>query len=207
MKKQVLILLAALSILLLGYGGVASLSRRFDETQIESKQISIEGSQKEATLKEVVSNPALENDTEHSECLLNETIEEKVGEDHQIYSEINGEIRLGDVTFITSIESGLEEAKNVRKPVFVYFWSDSCGWCKKFEDEVLTDQRVVSVLENFYVSVAVEINRQKDTTSDYKVRGTPTLVFLVAGTNEIKRVPGYTDAKTFVTILNKIRSD
>lgn len=207
MKKQVLILLAALSILLLGYGGVASLSRRFDETQIESKQISIEGSQKEATLKEVVSNPALENDTEHSECLLNETIEEKVGEDHQIYSEINGEIRLGDVTFITSIESGLEEAKNVRKPVFVYFWSDSCGWCKKFEDEVLTDQRVVSVLENFYVSVAVEINRQKDTTSDYKVRGTPTLVFLDAGTNEIKRVPGYTDAKTFVTILNKIRSD
>ncbi|MEE8358533.1 MAG: thioredoxin fold domain-containing protein [Candidatus Hydrothermarchaeales archaeon] len=206
MKKQVLIVLAALTILLVGYAGVASLDRRFDEIKIESEEISGREVQRE-TGAILLSNSPVQNDTEVVECPQTEIKEGDVAETAQLPLDGDEEIRLGGVNFITSLGSGLEEVKLNSRLVFVYFRSESCGWCKKFEAEVLTDQRVMSVLEDSYVSVSIEVNRQKDVTTDYKVRGTPTLIFLDDELKEIERIPGYVDAETFVTILNKIKSN
>ncbi len=206
MKKQVLIVLVALTILLVGYAGVASLDRRFDETKIESEEISGREVQREIGAI-LISNSAAQNDTEVIECPQTGIKEGEAAETVRLPLDGDDEIRLGGVNFITSLGSGLEEAKLNSRPVFVYFRSESCGWCKKFEAEVLTDQRVVSILEDSYVSVSIEIYRQKDVTKDYKVRGTPTLIFLDEKLKEIERIPGFVDAETFVSILNKIKSN
>ncbi len=206
MKKLIFIVLAVLIILLVGYAGVASLDRRFDETKIESEGIFGREVQRE-TGAILLSNSPVQNDTEVVECPQTDIKEGEVAETAQLPLDGDDEIRLGGVNFITSLGSGLEEVKLKGMLVFVYFRSESCGWCKKFEAEVLTDQRVVSVLEDSYVSVSIEVNRQKEITSDYKVRGTPTLIFLDDELKEIERIPGYVDAETFVSILNKIKSD
>lgn len=206
MKKLIFIVLAVLIILLVGYAGVASLDRRFDETKIESEGIFGREVQRE-TGAILLSNSPVQNDTEVVECPQTDIKEGEVAETAQLPLDGDDEIRLGGVNFITSLGSGLEEVKLNSRLVFVYFRSESCGWCKKFEAEVLTDQRVVSVLEDSYVSVSIEVNRQKDVTTDYKVRGTPTLIFLDDELKEIERIPGYVDADTFVSLLNKIKSN
>lgn len=206
MKKLIFIVLAVLIILLVGYAGVASLDRRFDETKIESEGIFGREVQRE-TGAILLSNSPVQNDTEVVECPQTDIKEGEVAETAQLPLDGDDEIRLGSVDFITYLGSGLEEVKLNSRLVFVYFRSESCGWCKKFEAEVLTDQRVVSVLEDSYVSVSIEVNRQKEITSDYKVRGTPTLIFLDDELKEIERIPGYVDADTFVSILNKIKSN
>lgn len=111
---------------------------------------------------------------------------------------------LQQVTFLTSLESALEAAKGQEKPVFVYFRSESCGWCRKFEEETFTNQSVIDELNENFILVSIDVNKQKNETRSFKVRGTPAMVFLDSRGTEIKRIPGYTDTGTFFMVINTI---
>ncbi len=41
-------------------------------------------------------------------------------------------IKLGGLSFYTSIDTGTNKAKELGKPIFLYFRSETCYWCKKF---------------------------------------------------------------------------
>ncbi len=119
-------------------------------------------------------------------------------------SDDSGKITLQKLKFNTTLEPSLESAKTLGKPVFVYFRSETCGWCKKFEAESFTNQSVVSKLNENFVLVSIDVYEQKNETRYFRVRGTPTEVFLDSNGTEIGRLPGYVDNQTFLNTINEI---
>lgn len=112
---------------------------------------------------------------------------------------------LKKLTFRTELDPALTAAKMQGKPIFVYFRSEFCGWCRKFEEESFTNQSVINVLNKNFILVSIDVDRQKKETRDFKVFGTPTMVFLDQNGTEIKRIPGYVDTETFLRIIKSIK--
>ncbi|MDF1533444.1 MAG: thioredoxin family protein [Methanosarcinaceae archaeon] len=115
-------------------------------------------------------------------------------------------LRLGTLNFYTSLDRGLEKANDSEKLVFVYFRSESCGWCKKFEAESFTDISVIKILNENFELVTLDTVKQQELAISMRVRGTPAGIFLRSDGTEIKdtRIPGYVDADTFLKSLNEI---
>ncbi|MDW7728309.1 MAG: DUF255 domain-containing protein, partial [Candidatus Methanoperedens sp.] len=57
-----------------------------------------------------------------------------------------GTLTLHKLTFGTYLGEAMESAAVQDKPVFVYLRSESCGWCKQFEEETFNNNTVVSKL-------------------------------------------------------------
>jgi len=115
-----------------------------------------------------------------------------------------GKLTLKGVKFNTNLTAALEAAKAQGKPVFVYAWSQYCGWCKKFEEETFTNQSVIKALNENFILVSIDVDKQKNETRNFRVHGTPTEIFLDSNGTEIKRIPGYTDTETFLNSINDI---
>ena len=115
-------------------------------------------------------------------------------------------LKLGKLNFYTSLDRGLEKANESEKMVFVYFRSESCGWCKKFEAESFTDTRIIKILNENFELVTLDTVKQQELAISMRVRGTPTEVFLKPDGTELKdaRIPGYVDADIFLKSLNEI---
>lgn len=114
-------------------------------------------------------------------------------------------LNLGGLVFSTDLERGVEEARVSGKAVFLYFQSEACFWCKKFEAEVLPDESVKSKLLQDFVLVTVDTDKQGKLVSRYGVIGTPTMVFLNNRGEEVTRTLGYASAEKFLQTLNSVK--
>ena len=115
-----------------------------------------------------------------------------------------GTLTLHKLTLGTDLSEALEIAETQDKPVFVYFRSEYCGWCKKFEEETFTNNTAISKLNENFVLVSLDVNKQKEDTRSFRLVGTPASVFLYPNSTELRRIPGYTDTESFITIINQI---
>ena len=101
-------------------------------------------------------------------------------------------------------DSALKDAKAQNKTVMVIFDQDSCSYCDQFKQETLSNSKVQEKLNSGFVPVVVDINKDYDLASKYKVLGTPTVVFLDANEKEIHRIDGYVDANGFLDEIKGI---
>ncbi len=113
-------------------------------------------------------------------------------------------IKLGGLTFHTSIEPGLKEAKNLSKPIFLYFRSETCYWCIKFEEESLSDKNVIEIMNKNFVLVSVDTFNQKNVALNLNVRTTPYIIFFTKDGEEISRIPGYIPKEEFQNKLSEL---
>jgi thioredoxin-related protein len=113
-------------------------------------------------------------------------------------------LKLQDLKFHTNLTTALEVSNTTDEPLFVYFRSETCGWCKKFEEESFTNESIVGILSDNFTIVTIDVYKQKNITRFYGVRGTPHELFLYPNGTEIKRLPGYVDNQTFLNTINEI---
>lgn len=115
-----------------------------------------------------------------------------------------GKLELKDLKFFTNLTKAFEVSNKTGEPLFVYFRSDTCGWCKTFEEESYTNKSIVEILSDDFTLVSIDVYKQKNITRLYGVRGTPHELFLYVNGSEIKRLPGYVDNQTFLNTINEI---
>ncbi|MBZ4650731.1 thioredoxin fold domain-containing protein [Thermosipho sp. (in: thermotogales)] len=100
------------------------------------------------------------------------------------------------------------------KPLIIYFSSPSCVYCKKFESEVLSDEKFQELLKLYYTFVKIEPSNIKtkfleneytnnELFGAFGVRGTPTFVFWYKDAG-ITMVPGFMPLEDFLNALNYI---
>ena len=113
-------------------------------------------------------------------------------------------INIQGLVFFTEVDPGLLDAKSQGKPVFVYARSKSCGACKQFEAETFTNSSVIDKLNKDFILISIDVDEQKTETRDFRIRVTPTEIFLDPKGTEIKRLLGYRTNQTFLDEINKI---
>jgi len=105
-----------------------------------------------------------------------------------------------------SYNQGVKNAKAQNKPVFLYFHADWCKYCTKLKKTTFTDKDVLNYLNDNFISIAIDTEKQKDFARQWGIKGLPNLWFLRADSSKISNIPGYVEADHFLNILKYIRT-
>ena len=118
--------------------------------------------------------------------------------------------------WLTDLPKALERAKSDKKMVLLDFTgSDWCGWCIKFNKEVLSTTEFKQYAAKNLVLVEVDFPTRKKLAPEltkansalkdkYKINGFPTFVMLNAEGREVGRQEGYSEGgpKSFIAKLD-----
>jgi len=100
------------------------------------------------------------------------------------------------IAWTRDINSARVQAQKTGKPIFIDFYTDWCGWCKKLDSNVYTNRGVQSLSRNF---IMVKLNAEAEGAAyaqHYRVSGFPTMVFLNSQSQYLGTIPGYVDSGT-----------
>ncbi len=101
-------------------------------------------------------------------------------------------------------ERALKEARDKERPIFLYFFVDSCVYCRKMDSQTLVAGRVVDHLKEGFISVRINADRTPELARKYMVRGFPTSWFLSPTGETISSLPGYLGPEEFSKVLRYI---
>lgn len=104
-------------------------------------------------------------------------------------------------------KEGVERGKHEKKNVFLNFYADWCGFCKKMDRETFKDPTVISYLNENFISVRVNSDKELDVARQYYVTGLPVSWFIAENGEKISSLPGYVPADLLVNILKYIYTD
>lgn len=104
----------------------------------------------------------------------------------------------------SNLTQALDNAKNENKVVMVLFDQETCYYCDLFKEDVLVNSEVQNKLNNDFILVCIDINKEGALAAEYQVFGTPTCVFLDENGNEIYKIEGYISANEFLDSIKEI---
>lgn len=103
-----------------------------------------------------------------------------------------------------SYNEGLAMAKTSDKKVFLHFWTSWCGYCTKMTTETFSDSAVTDYLNENYISIKINTDKEKALAAKYKVKGLPTSWFLTDKGEPITSLGGYLPPDKLLPILKYI---
>lgn len=103
----------------------------------------------------------------------------------------------------SSLNNSLKKAQTSKKPLFVDFYADWCGYCKEMDRTTYRDPAVISLTRRF-VCVRINVDKQEALTQKFGVDGLPTLLFLDPSGNEKKRIEGLVPTKHLLAVMNHV---
>ena len=128
-----------------------------------------------------------------------------------------------------SVEYAFKEARFDPKPIFIYFYTTSCGWCRKMEEQTLTHPKIISNLNSNYYAVKF-LTQSRDTVVAFDHTFTnqqlrkyshhdfalsilkggllfPTCTFFDVKQNHILNAKGYRKVKEFEALLVYLKNE
>ena len=106
-----------------------------------------------------------------------------------------------------SYNQGLALAKQEEKKIFVHFYADWCAYCKKMENETLKNSAVIDYLNQNFIPVRVNSDKDRDLARNYYIRGLPSTWFVSETGEKISSLPGYISAEMLLNALKFIHTD
>ena len=70
-----------------------------------------------------------------------------------------------------SYDEGMALAKDSGRKVFVYFYTNRCGYCSKMKSQTFSNSAVASYLNENFIAVKVNAAEQRQQSVEYNVRG------------------------------------
>ena len=103
-----------------------------------------------------------------------------------------------------SYDDGMARSKFEKKKVFIHFTSDFCYYCGVMDKETFKDPVIISSLNDNFISIKVDSDRETKTSSHYRVRALPYTIFIAENGRIIARRPGYIPPDVMKFILNAV---
>ncbi len=94
------------------------------------------------------------------------------------------------ISWRDDFDQAVKDAAVQNKPLMVYFYTTWCGYCSKFDGNVLHDWTVKKLAKDF-ICVKVNAEENKSLASRYQVTGFPTVIFLDKNADIMDRRSGY----------------
>lgn len=100
-----------------------------------------------------------------------------------------------------SYDEGMALAKQEGKHVYINFHADWCGYCHKMVKNTFKDKSVVAFLNENYISIRLNSDKERKLARQYGVRGLPENWFLTSTGARVGNKPGYMGPKDFLKVL------
>ena len=101
----------------------------------------------------------------------------------------------------TDLNKAFDDAKSQNKNILLIFDQDNCYYCDLLKENTLSNSDLVSKLNEGYITVILDINKQPQLAAKYQVFGTPTMIFLNPDQTQIGKIEGYVDAGEFLDYI------
>jgi len=88
--------------------------------------------------------------------------------------------------------------------VFLHFYADWCGFCLKMAKETFRDSAVVSYLNENFIAIRVDFDKETATAEKYGVTGLPSNWFLTEMGQPIGSIPGYIAPDALLSLLREV---
>ena len=111
---------------------------------------------------------------------------------------------ISGLNITTDVDGAFDISQNENKTLAIIFDQDSCVYCEMLKDDVLSNQDVQKQLNENFVVVLVDINKNPEIAAKYDVYGTPTVQFVDSNGQEINKIEGFVDSNEFLQILKEI---
>ena len=103
-----------------------------------------------------------------------------------------------------SYDDGMARSKFEKKRVFLHFNAEWCYYCGVMEKETFNDPAIISSLNENFIPVKVDYDKETKTSDYYSVRGLPDTIFIAENGQIIGRRPGYIPPEVLKRILKSI---
>jgi thioredoxin-related protein len=106
-----------------------------------------------------------------------------------------------------NFNDGMARGKFENKRVFIHFFADWCAACKTMEKNTFSDPAVISFLNENFIAVKVDADREVGTASMFRVQALPDNWFIAANGEILGNRPGYIPPDQLKNILKLILSE
>jgi thiol:disulfide interchange protein len=96
----------------------------------------------------------------------------------------------------------LRKAAELKRPLFVLVYLDTCHWCRKYETETLETDRILKRLRTDYLPVAVNSAVQPGLAKQLGASMVPTTILLTPEGRVMAKFKGFVDARDLADILD-----
>jgi thioredoxin-related protein len=103
-----------------------------------------------------------------------------------------------------SFEEGMSLGNSAGKKIFLNFQADWCRYCHAMEKETFKNRSVVSYLNENFIAIKVNYDRERTLTSMFRVKGVPDNWFFSEDGEVIGHRPGFIPPDIFIKILKSI---
>ena len=104
-----------------------------------------------------------------------------------------------------SYEEGKVLARVEKKKVFLHFYANWCGFCLKMAKETFRNAAVLSDLNNNFIAIRVDFDKEPETVNKYGVMGLPSSWFLTSMGQPIISIPGYISPEALLSMLKQVK--
>jgi protein disulfide-isomerase len=108
-----------------------------------------------------------------------------------------------EVNWQTDLKAAQRTSRSTGKPMLIMFTATWCGPCQKLKKEVLSDAEVASRLNDDFVPVLLDIDREKRAAEVLEVENIPQIVVLSSEADEVGRTVGSVKKSDLIKEMNK----
>ncbi|TMQ71316.1 MAG: DUF255 domain-containing protein [Candidatus Eisenbacteria bacterium] len=113
-------------------------------------------------------------------------------------------------------DTGLQQAKQLQRPILVDVSTQWCGWCKRMHRDVYSREDVRGYLSQKFVTVKLDAEASdqaryegrsftsRTLASYFRVTSYPTTLFLKSDGEHLVSVPGYIEPEKFLLLLRYV---
>ncbi|EPR36060.1 MULTISPECIES: thioredoxin family protein [Desulfococcus] len=106
-----------------------------------------------------------------------------------------------------TFEEGFSRGQREGKKIFLNFYADWCQYCQVMEEKTFRDNAVAAYLNDHYIPIQVDSDRQPKIAEQYRVEGLPATFFIASDGTSIGSQPGYIPPEVMLPLLRFIHTD
>lgn len=105
----------------------------------------------------------------------------------------------------TDLESAHQASLKSNKPVYIVFDASWCTYCRKLEQETLSDPRMSRYLNQAFEPVHLDFDKDREIADILQVKSIPCTVVLSSEADLLARQVGYAKVPRYHSMLEKAR--
>lgn len=114
------------------------------------------------------------------------------------------DVEIDGLNLTTDIDEALDLSKTTDKPLAIVFDQESCVYCEILKDDVLTDSNVQDVLNEKFVVLFVDVNRNPELAAEYEIYGTPSIQFVSPDGDKLLKIEGCPETDELLSDLKEL---